>query len=97
MADSSAGHRLRDGGRVPGGRAIVAVVQAAAAVGLGWWRRRQRRKRRDSVLRLCGRAGPGGVGLIVELYGVAVDAVLDTHSFGPAFEVTDHFSGEVLA
>src|SRR5262249_34536389 len=39
----------------------------------------------------------GGIGLIVELYGVAVDAVLDTYSFGPAFEVTDHFSGEVLA
>jgi hypothetical protein len=38
-----------------------------------------------------------GIGLIVELYGVAVDAVLDTYSFGPAFEVTDHFSGEVLA
>src|SRR5271157_3796039 len=53
---------LRDGGRVPGGRAIVAVVQAVAAVGLGWWSRRQRRKRRDSVLRLCGRAGPGGIG-----------------------------------
>ena len=135
------GHRLRDGGRVPGGRAIVAVVQAVAAVGPGWWSRRQRRKRRDSVLRLCGRAGLGGVSR--QCPG-AVDArrealccpppcadkrgsrrryerwprragrslweyrpyrralrscraVLDTYSFGPAFEVTDHFSGEVLA
>jgi len=42
-------------------------------------------------------AALGGIGLIVELYRVAVDAVLDTYSFGPAFEVTDHFSREVLA
>jgi hypothetical protein len=34
---------------------------------------------------------------MVEPYGVAVDAVLDMYSFGPAFEVTDHFSGEVPA
>jgi len=32
----------------------------------------------------------------LELHGVAVDAVLDAHSLGPAFEVADHFSGEVL-
>jgi hypothetical protein len=39
----------------------------------------------------------GGISLIVELHGVAVDTVLDAYSLGPAFEVTDHFSGEVLA
>jgi hypothetical protein len=39
----------------------------------------------------------GSIGLIVELHGVTVDAVLDTYSFGPALEVTDHFSREVLA
>ena len=38
-----------------------------------------------------------GIGLIVQLYGIAVDAVLEAYSFSPAFEVTDHFSREVLA
>jgi hypothetical protein len=37
------------------------------------------------------------IGLVIEFYGVAVDTVLDAYSFGPAFEVTEHFSGEVLA
>jgi hypothetical protein len=41
-------------------------------------------------------AAVGSIGLIVELHGVAVDAVLDAHSLGPAFEVADHLSGEVL-
>jgi hypothetical protein len=36
------------------------------------------------------------IGLVVKFHGVAIDAVLDAHSLGPAFEVTDDFSGEVL-
>ena len=129
MADSSARSSAKGRRARTGGRAIVAVVQAVAAVGPGSWSRRQRP---DSVLRLCGRAGPGGIarkfpavvdakhgalsvplfasidaevvavmdggfgaqdaglggiGLIVELYRVALDAVLDTYSFDPAFEV----------
>jgi hypothetical protein len=39
----------------------------------------------------------GSVGLVVKFHGVAVDAMLDAYSLGPAFEVTDYFSGEVLA
>jgi hypothetical protein len=36
-------------------------------------------------------------GLVVKFHGVAIDVVFDTYSLGAAFEVTDHFSGEVLA
>ena len=38
----------------------------------------------------------GSIGLIVELHGVTVDAVLDAHSLGSALKIADHFSGEVL-
>src|SRR5438105_6010542 len=36
------------------------------------------------------------VSLIVKFDGVAIDAMFDAYSLGPAFEVTDHFSGEFL-
>src|SRR5437879_13610719 len=48
-----------------------------------------------------------GVSLIVKFDGVAIDAMFDAYSLGPAFEVTDHltlngqisqkFSGEVIS
>ena len=38
----------------------------------------------------------GGVSLVVEFDGVAVEAMFDAYSLGPAFEVSDDFSGEVL-